>query len=646
MVHNLLGCTNVKFVGGPVSHQEGMVEVDFIHLPDNLKHCFKIADLSLWNFCRRQGRPWTLNYVENRIFRHLLVPVPEESCPSLQVLAARAFSGHHWCFGTANGRPYSVSALSGIREKGPYLLTKLFRNTREINPALQEALSFVPEALKWLTHILGVKKYFGTVDPTPNLSNLSTMGLSSSSGLLDTEPQVVFSNKQKIKITAVGKKFHSLEAVINGVTRFLSGGDPLETFYIKHFKSEIYTSFTAQWDDGKWANFTGKSRIFEMPNAFFLAMEMLYHGPRSKYERSRSSIKIGFSYSHGGVDHLARMFGVYDGQGSVQLGDGDIDKLDQSIHNVFINIFESFGLLYFDKTHPAYPQMDRIRRYILERVTARLTHFTGRLWGIIVGQMPSGRWMTSHGDSWIMLLWFCLFCVMQMTFMPVKLMRQFTKDFFLLKVGVALYGDDHVLFNDRKYSVYINEFLWMAWCQKYLGVKSKDVRNDIPFLSTVSGGMIQHKGLVFLQMFFVCNQNKTPGQCKYLPYRDIRTMMVKAAHGREPKTRDAVDILGSCIGLAYGTFASNPYTYVWLQALYATVFSTLSSVEQSSYMETYCRRLAEDPVNRSRGSAKGVSLEDLRKGFPTFAMLEEKNIWDEAFHSYPVDSQNVYDIVF
>lgn len=103
--------------------------------------------------------------------------------------------------------------------------------------------------------------------------------------------------------------------------------------------------------------------------------------------------------------------------------------------------------------------------------------------------------------------------------------------------------------------------------------------------------------------------------------------MIRAVYGRTTRPRDVVDTMLSIIGHAYGTYASNRDAYDRLKVLYAELLTSDTIMQDlPSVMKN---RITNDDLKKFR--QMGLSIEEIASGFPEWATLESKNVWDEVY---------------
>jgi len=280
-----------------------------------------------------------------------------------------------------------------------------------------------------------------------------------------------------------------------------------------------------------------------------------------------------------------------------------------------------------------YAEMMRAIDYVARTVAARIVRVFKRLWAVVVGKMPSGAWMTSHGDSWILALWFYMFGIMQISKAPIEDRERMEQELVLRVIIMIVYGDDQVLAMLRNETVpYFNIEQFTIWCKVYLNVILRDVMHDIPYVVETRNGYAQAEGVIFLKHFNARNKSTLPGQSYYLPFRNMVDYQIKSVWGRECKDRDIYDVILSVIGHSYGTYGSNYDAYSWLKHMYVSSFTLIGNTPGETLGTAVSRaHTNSDFVKKMRQA--DIQMEDLRKGFPTWETLVKKNVYDDVYHS-------------
>jgi len=293
--------------------------------------------------------------------------------------------------------------------------------------------------------------------------------------------------------------------------------------------------------------------------------------------------------------------------------------------------------LYFKKDHPQYEEMMRIINFLAKTVAARIVHFFGKLWAIVIGKMPSGCWMTSHGDSWIVALWFYMFGIMQIMKAPPEKRAKMEEALVNRLIMIIVYGDDLIQVTDRdEFSEYFNMSQFAAWCKVYVGAVIRNLRQDCPYVVERRGGYKASDGIVFLRHYNVRNKETSPGQASYLPFRNMCDYQIRAVWGRECKDRDIYDFLLSLLGHAYGTYASNFPAYSWLKHAYVASVNILRNegVDEKVTLGTAINRSHNNSDFVKKARQADISMEDVMKGFPHWETLVKKNVFDEVYHQH------------
>jgi len=338
-------------------------------------------------------------------------------------------------------------------------------------------------------------------------------------------------------------------------------------------------------------------------------------------------IRIGHRWGKGGADTLADCLNVLDGW-LADLVEGDVKNFDMSVKAVFVNLYYSSMFVHEDPTHPDHPVKELILKTILKAILSRVTHLFGEVWGVQRGGVPSGCYNTSHMDSWVMSLYFYLFATYQIMNAPPA-DRPILEKQLIQIIRLIVYGDDHAYKKGEGLSAtYFSGAQFANFMKTHFDVDIRDIKDGICFLSEASNGWLTSVGLTFLRHQFVENTDKRPGQSKFLPYRETREYIARAIWGREPKERDVVDVLLSVMGHAYGTHGSNYDAWKSLKYIYAELLQEIGTDYMGSVGDAI-DRLGEADLKKWR--QHGITVEDLRRGFPTWTELRSRNFFDKVY---------------
>jgi len=388
-------------------------------------------------------------------------------------------------------------------------------------------------------------------------------------------------------------------------------------------------------DDEEFAKWKDKCRMFVIPSSNFIILERMISKLRMLKERGRV-IKIGHKWSRGGGDSIAESLGAtLLNCWMKEWCEGDIKGFDYSVKSVLMNLYFSGTLIYDDPTMPDHELKQAILDQIVKHMMARITNLFAGLWGIQRGGVPSGCLNTSHMDSWIMALYFFLFATFQIKNAPPEHQIEL-EEALITVIRIIVYGDDH---NYRKGTGLAGDYFgatrFAAFLKKYFDVEMRDVKDGIPFCSVAAYGWLVDVGLTFLRHQFIVNPNKSEGQAVFLPYRETREFIARAVWGREPRARDVIDVLLSVMGHSYGTHGSNYDAWKSLKFFYEELLAQLPEGESGAIGKAIRR---QDHTDLKKMRQHGITIEDLRKGYPSFDELQKRNIVDKDYQNISMDN--------
>lgn len=557
----------------------------------------------------------------------------------LWAMAMRVESKYYWACGLTNGRPHAVSAMNNMYpRKLPDAILKFDRT--EPTERMKEALELTEPILANMYRMMGLdlsqkRQYVCT------FKTVEDMYLGAASGLMPSKPPelIKLAYDEYIKISNRGKKIDFHEQVLLQLYKFIIWGIEPTIVWVAPPKNEVYFEFWKQWSDVEWMAFLNKVRIFNIPSSIHIYLERVGFLERHLLERGKQ-IRIGSKWGHGGSDSLAECLGVdltncWDGD----IVEGDFKGFDQSVRNTLMKIYYAAGSIHYDENSPDFPIYERIVTFIMKHALYRVTYLMGRLWCVIRGSVASGRYDTSHKDSWITSFVFSGFLTW-ILFKTPQDQQEELELYIIAVIKMVCYGDDHLYkIGVTKWSVLFGGDQWSFYCKEYWNMDIRDLKT-VSFCSRHRNGWITKIGACFLKYLQVINENKGPGQPNFLPYRETRDFIVRAVYSREPKVRDSIDVMMSVIGQAYSTYASNYNAYTRLRNFYQQLYEGIQ--DRSSIQEKMSDRL-RDAQDIRRIRQMGITPEELVHGFPTYQCLVDKNVVDK---SYQDNSRNEigYDI--
>jgi len=498
-----------------------------------------------------------------------------------------------------------------------------------------------------LYRLLGVKVFEKIPSRISVEDDLLGMYLGSSAGANKGQVREIRTLTSKVCVSPYGKKYEMHGFDLDIFLRFVREGKDIPVYWVVTPKSEIFYTFDKQYSDEKWQKFKDKCRVFVIPSSSFVILERLVSKIRMLKERG-ACIRIGHKWSRGGMDMIAECLGIgLSDCFEALLCDGDVDKFDMRVKAFFVNLYYSSMLVHEDPRSEDYEMKRKIIKQLIKAIVARITQFFGDAWCIQRGGVPSGCYNTSHMDSWVMALYFCLFCVHQILNAPPE-HNVLLEEEFIKIIKLIVYGDDHVYNKGKGLGVtYFSAKLFAKFLAECFDVELRDVRDGIPFCSRESSGwIIGEPGMIFLRHYSVINRNKSKGQSIFLPYRETREYIARAVWGREPKNRDIMDTMLSILGHVYGTHGSNRDAYVSLRLFYKHLNKRVvgSGIDVSA--DELIDRVDRHDIRKMR--QHGITIEDLRSGFPTWENLQKRNIFDRGYQDITlelddIDSVSEYD---
>jgi acyl-CoA-binding protein len=567
-------------------------------------------------------------------------PMTELGIPSLIELCVRKLSIFNGVYGKVNGRSQVTSAAENlfVNHKYAKAVAQMSRQTDRVPPSTKEALALLPQALSYLYHHIGTTDKLNKYESKIDLTLLNSAYLGSSNGLQNSQDsQFLTATGTKVQVSASGKKAEMFVQDVKVVLDYLKYDTPFETYWDVKEKNEMFFSQTKQYDDDSYEAWKEKLRLFVIPSGPFIILEKLLCTLRHRVERG-GCIFVGFTWTGGGAARLATQVGINQQNARKPvMVEGDFTKYDLSVKAVMIDIYVSFMLIYEKPGSFVYKMKKRALTLLLNKLIARITHLFAQLWGIVVGEVPSGCFDTSHMDSWITALYFCLFAVFQAMKAPPEVAEKIEK--YLFEKLLAVYGDDHIYnkSDERDIATWLGGHEFAFFMKTHFDCEVRDVLDGVPFLSIVHNGVLLDKGVTFLQYQLVKNPySDLPNQPWCVPFRETWAFLIRAVHGRTPRERDALDLALSCIGHAYGTYASNEDAYLRLYCIYKQCCLYLRKTDREVVQAVMDRLSHADFAELRR---KGISKEDIETGFPSMSTLIKKNEIDPSRTSRydPVD---------
>jgi hypothetical protein len=299
-------------------------------------------------------------------------------------------------------------------------------------------------------------------------------------------------------------------------------------------------------------------------------------------------------------------------EGSQVVCEGDIKKLDQNIKAIMLVIYMLCAQIWINKRDT---RMFRMFQYLLESCAENLAGKHVRWFNsfcLIIGMMPSGSLETSHGDSWVMAVYYFLtFFFYKLSYIPEEDRRRFFKYVQLRRIIILLFGDDFLyslprelvpIFGINEFEKFLLEFFHteMKFCNTfgtvvtYLKLMNGTVVHDklssqfnvkkisedewkIEDISILGG----HRGPTYLKRRIIDVRNFNIDliigkDCPaYVAWRDIRQYFRRAGNPNDLLNSGLAHNLTRVIGLMYDTMGIDPMVYQFLSMLYDITVSKL-----------------------------------------------------------------------
>lgn len=364
-----------------------------------------------------------------------------------------------------------------------------------------------------------------------------------------------------------------------------------------------------------------KGRDFFIGHLSSVIFSRLTQGGRQRFERGWI-IQVGIKMLFGGSYAFRQRMGDPDGEDMVYF-DGDISGLDTGMQKIFLELYSTSASKYQDHDDPGFKFYLMILKLTTENLSVKMVNIFRRTWRIMIGCMPSGFYETSHGNSWVVALWFYMYVNHVMTTQPHRAseIRQLLKEY---KIGMVVFGDDHVGFCPRRVHDVVNEKGFKAYLATF-GMVVRDNRDNLNFFSTLrSGGEVNHDGIVFLKKQFIETYENWVQYAKdndfiispVLPYRTMSSALHKIIIGSNWKKTEA-EYCMSAMGMVYENAGVN-HDIHWLSCrLYANCL-VASGYKDTAHMRDHIMKHTPIGQDLTRSMRKAnISLDQLVGGLPS-----------------------------
>jgi len=572
------------------------------------------------------------NYFEENVwYREKMSPVS-----SLVSLILRRFSLYNYTQSDAEGKLVTSSTSCLRPHKLPILIHKY---AKPVHMGLKD--HFVRRCLTngvmLLNNVMGVTQFYESLFFEYSLEEFLTTPFpaSSSSGIRmgrNTKTTVGGIPVRKIVNGRKGVQAPYAFSVVNKYVEDIRYGadvDYPERCCKMAFKYEIVDSM---WSFGKSRQEKYlKCREFFASHFVDFLISTMVHGYRMLVERG-NTICIGLKWWYGGAYSFVRELGY--GRKDIHYFSGDLKGQDYSTHSYSLGLFAAAGMAYVHPNSPDYDLYNYMMRQNTDYLQAKFVNLVGNMWRWIVGTMPSGHAVTSHGNSWILAMywWSYVYGVHERNPRAKILVRTPTgwavsKQYF---VRFKVYGDNNIAALSENVMQYLSYKDFAQWLGA-LDIVLQDIQDDVPLISVPDSiGNLKVTGIVFLKRYFI--ETTMMGITYVLPFKRFKDMAPKIVYGNS-KRKNEYDVLLALSGLAWDTMGTNFQLYTILLTLYTGTVARIKKLNMSP-LEEYMKTYKDEGLEQTKRARKiAIPLDDFMR-FPTRTELLQRHAFNEKEFTY------------
>lgn len=637
------------FALNPISKGHTAKRNKDLSMHKDLLNMYQQWDLKIMSkFYPRADRAWMTRNVWQTVkfdatyYQGISWEPPKKVLP-LVVLAARACSHFN---ATLGGGKYGPNAMFSLTDMFPkkYLkdTLKMDKPTHRASPQMVSMSHILAPATKLLYAMTGWDKMIGkkkfVYEPQHTIPNIYVpMGTSAGFCPGPRVERWVIPDKWKIVYHKVGKKMeqaaYARTQIADVIKQAYEGPVTIPETYMKiSEKAEVHFGNT----DAEKAKFSEKVRQFWISSTTSYIASAFVNGYRSKLERG-VNICIGMNWNHGGAQHLLEYHKWRDLNRCVEVG--DFKGYDKGIKAYLENIFTGTASVYYSREGPDIKMFLRMVDAVAADLAVKRVQVIADVWMMVIGVMASGRYETSHGDSYINMFMYCMFIV-HTAYKHVAIGPKLLEEVRTGQIAYSVYGDDNVHSYHQKWYKYINIWERKKFFMTYFSVVMRDCkvfrsRGQVPaFITSVDPktSRMTFEGPSFLQHYFVLRSEIHPQDARIsdvLPFRTTLKTVRKFAFG-DGSPRIPIDYVMAAIGHAYDTKGNNNMSYDFCLYAYRYWFKRMGC----SWSEVRSLILSH---KATKGLQKlyhkcNINEEVLAQGFPTLSKLRSLHIYDETCH--------------
>jgi len=299
---------------------------------------------------------------------------------------------------------YTFGSLEDLYpEKIAQSMAKFDRPTKDLNSECKAIAHLLPAAFRRLYKYMGTTEQFGKHIFDPAMVRMNAP-MNSSAGARAGRGKVkgVTPNGVPWEQSVNGRKLEQRDYAYTRYTEIVIQAyskvpDDSDAGWIIAPKSEIFNS-AGKVGQHETSVHRQKLRHYNISffTSYLVELHVLYL--RQMLERGRM-IRIGMSWWKGGG--LQVFLDMNGDDPDMVYSDGDVSNYDMSVKRTFMEFYVGSAGVYNRESNVSHVYRN-LQKFVLRRLTRRMTHMYGNVWRVILGGMPSGAFSTSHGDSWIL----------------------------------------------------------------------------------------------------------------------------------------------------------------------------------------------------------------------------------------------------
>lgn len=513
------------------------------------------------------------------------------SFPTLKELCIRAmFSSWNVSCGRDQFGPKVFDGTNNLYDTLESSIAKMFRpqimpkthcNVQTPEGLISQRIwepAYVGIAMKWFTQLNGLHKQY----PQPNFGNRASMNCTfehvdvnevrlpnKDAGLLfnandpkNVEIKIPLPDAELIQVVKGNKKLfaqgmqawvHELLDQVNLIIRENGGLVPTTLTELSDFVWKLSPKHEKHfWTDSFCNSHSSRMALKKKLRLFFIPCGMAYiiaymlQKPRMMYERGHY-IRVGMKWLDGG----AKVFYDLMGGGctfSIYF-EGDFSAFDLSVLPNFLALYTLSAQFYKDKESYEGSNYQALLEYYATQLTGKIMRYFSGKWRMVIGQMPSGDFNTSHGDSWVnVIVWlsYIVYVYCKHPEYKKRIIETLKND----QLFNAVFGDDWLMRVPKDLEHVINGPNYAWWVKAVYGmeIKPASLKRFETLLTAVDqiSGSVLIPGPKFLKKHLI--QVVHEGEIHVVAFRPVCDYFARVFHYVSSNYND-IAILCKLIGL-------------------------------------------------------------------------------------------------